>query len=90
MDVTFRFFLEMGNVCDTSVQGAVFLVTLWPWTVVLSLWSDQGDLRYHCWSGARDQRALLVFSGLKECLALTVETRLDVESQNPFVMLIQT
>lgn len=36
---------------------------------LLSLWSDQGDLPYHCWSGARDQRALLVFSGLMECLA---------------------
>lgn len=90
MGVTFRFLLEMGNVYDTSVQDAIFLVTLWPWTVLLSLWSDQGDLRYHCWSGVRDQRALLVFLGLKECLALTVKTRLDVESQNPFVLLIRT
>lgn len=73
--------------CVTRVSKVLFF---WPWTVVLSLWSDQGKLRHHCWSGVRDQRALMVFSRLKKCLALTVETRLDVESQNHFVRLFQT
>lgn len=88
MGVTFRSFLEMGNVCDTCLRCYYFSGnSLALDCCVVLVVRDQGDLRYHCWYGAR---ALLVFSGLKECLAVTVETRLDVASQNPFALLVQT